>query len=187
MAEGVLCVLIWGSRQKVLMARKRNVCWWDKHAGSQWDAKAKKGAGGKHNAMGENPKARQEQQAATESELGSGNEGRRTSCEGRQCAWEVKRMLGTRRWQQMLNTRNACMHKGTGLEGSKHDQGKCVLVSSTHASSQGKQVGGSMDEAGLALCLVKLVGTWHWGMPYSSLGQLGVSAAKLYINLWMGM
>ena len=36
--------------------------------------------------MGENPKASQEQQAATESELGSGNEDRRTCCEGRQGA-----------------------------------------------------------------------------------------------------
>ena len=80
-----------------------------------------------------------------------------------------------------------CMHKGAGLEGSKHGQGKCGLVSSTHASSQGKKVGGSKDEAGLALCLVKLVGTWHWGMSYSSLWQLGVSTAMLYINPWMGM
>lgn len=87
----------------------------------------------------------------------------------------------------MLNTRNACMHKGAGLEGSKHGQGKCVLVSSTHTSCQDKQGGSSMDEAGLVLCLVKLVGTWHWGMPYSSLWQLGVSTAKLYINPWMGM
>ena len=46
----------------------------------------RKGAGGKHKAMGKTLRQNSEQQAATESGLGAGNEGRRTGCKGRQGA-----------------------------------------------------------------------------------------------------
>lgn len=89
-------MLIWDSRQEEPKAVRSCVLMRQAHcqgkgrlcadetsmqAGSHGVAKAKKGAVGKHNAMGKTLRQNSEQQAATERELGSGNKGRRTACE----------------------------------------------------------------------------------------------------------